>query len=82
MPQPTQQPIVGYFQDEENHWVAKLACGHNQHVRHNPPLVSRPWVLTQAGRDGKMGVLLGCKKCDAESVENRGDLGDLGDSAG
>ena len=71
MQQPTQQPIVGYFQDEENHWVAKLACGHNQHVRHNPPLVSRPWVLTQAGRDGKIGVLLGCKKCDAGAPADR-----------
>jgi hypothetical protein len=39
---PTQHPIVGYFQDNENHWVAKLACGHKQHVRHNPPLASRP----------------------------------------
>ena len=68
MQQPTQQPITGYFQDEENHWVAKLACGHNQHVRHNPPLVSRPWVLTQAGRDGKIGVLLGCKECGDDVV--------------
>jgi hypothetical protein len=60
-----QQPITGYFQDEENHWVAKLACGHN------PPLVSRPWVLTQAGRDEKLGVLLGCKKCDEGTPADR-----------
>lgn len=71
MQQPTQQPIVGYFQDEENHWVAKLACGHNQHVRHNPPLVSRPWVLTHEGRDEKIGVLLGCKKCDVGAPADR-----------
>ena len=69
--QPTQQPITGYFQDEENHWVARLACGHNQHVRHNPPLVSRPWVLTQAGRDGKIGLMLGCKKCDEGAPADR-----------
>ena len=30
-----QQPITGYHTDEEGHWVAQLACGHNQHVRHN-----------------------------------------------
>jgi len=66
-----QQPITSYFQDEEKHWVAKLACGHNQHVRHNPPLVSRPWVLTQAGRDGKIGVLLDCKKCDEGAPADR-----------
>ncbi|HNL36500.1 MAG TPA: DUF3565 domain-containing protein, partial [Agitococcus sp.] len=32
-----QQAIVGFHTDEENHWVAELACGHNQHTRHNPP---------------------------------------------
>lgn len=66
-----QQPIVGYFEDDEGHWVAKLACGHNQHVRHNPPLVSRPWVLTHAGRDAKIGVLLACKKCDEGAPADR-----------
>lgn len=35
-PPPPQQPIVGFHQDEEGDWVASLACGHNQHVRHNP----------------------------------------------
>ena len=34
--------IVGYFQDENQDWVAKLKCGHNQHVRHNPPWINRP----------------------------------------
>jgi hypothetical protein len=29
--------IVGFHQDEEKHWVAQLECGHNQHVRHQPP---------------------------------------------
>jgi hypothetical protein len=24
-------PIVGYHKDEENDWVAELACGHLQH---------------------------------------------------
>ncbi|MBK9340610.1 MAG: DUF3565 domain-containing protein [Rhodoferax sp.] len=66
-----QQPITGYLQDEENHWVAKLACGHNQHVRHNPPLVYRPWVLTHEGRDEKIGVLLNCKKCDEGAPPDR-----------
>ena len=32
-----QQAIVGFHLDEENHWVAELACGHGQHVRHDPP---------------------------------------------
>jgi hypothetical protein len=61
------QPIIGYRQDEEGHWVALLACGHAQHVRHNPPLSSRPWVLTQAGRDSRLGMELNCVLCDREA---------------
>ena len=56
--------IVGYHQDEENHWVAELSCGHNQHVRHDPPLISRPWVQSQSGRASRLGYELDCKKCD------------------
>ncbi|MFC6634007.1 DUF3565 domain-containing protein [Microbulbifer taiwanensis] len=59
-----QQPIAGYHRDEENHWVAKLACGHNQHVRHDPPWQNRPWVETAQGRESMLGHLLNCKKCD------------------
>lgn len=57
------QPIVGYHMDEENDWVAELACGHYQHVRHNPPMVERPWVVTQKGRESFLGYELVCKKC-------------------
>ena len=59
-----QQAIVGFHLDEENHWVADLACGHGQHVRHDPPWQNRPWVLTKQGRKEKLGVMLECKKCD------------------
>ncbi|MFA3790879.1 DUF3565 domain-containing protein [Aliiglaciecola sp. SL4] len=56
--------ILGYHQDDENHWVAELDCGHNQHVRHTPPWTNRPWVLTVTGRNAKIGFMLNCKKCD------------------
>ncbi len=59
-----QQPIVGYHTDEEDHWVAELACGHNQHVRHNPPWTSRVWVTTPEGRTSQLGTQLNCIKCD------------------
>ncbi|MFV8816867.1 DUF3565 domain-containing protein [Haliea sp. E17] len=59
-----QQAIVGYHRDEEQHWVAELACGHCQHVRHNPPWVMRPWVVASAGRRKMLGHLLECRKCD------------------
>lgn len=60
------QPIVGFEQDELGDWRAILACGHRQHVRHNPPLVERPWVLTEEGRQGFLGYSLQCKQCDEE----------------
>jgi hypothetical protein len=59
------QPITGYHKDEEQHWVAELGCGHNQHVRHNPPWQDREWVTTESGRTKMLGSLLNCKKCDA-----------------
>jgi hypothetical protein len=58
------QAMVGFHQDEEGHWVARLACGHHQHVRHQPPFVNRPWVVTAAGRSAMRGRVLECKKCD------------------
>jgi hypothetical protein len=60
--------IVGYHQDEHGDWVAELDCGHTQHVRHNPPWVNRPWVVTPAGRAEKLGQILPCKRCDEEAV--------------
>ncbi|MBE0565926.1 MAG: DUF3565 domain-containing protein, partial [Krumholzibacteria bacterium] len=57
------QPITGFHQDEEGHWVADLACGHGRHVRHDPPLVSRPWVTSADGRATMLGHELECSKC-------------------
>ena len=59
------QGITGFHLDEEGHWVAELACGHFQHVRHDPPWVSRPWVTSAAGRAAMLGHRLQCRKCDA-----------------
>ena len=56
--------ITGFHQDEHRDWVAELACGHNQHVRHDPPFQTRPWVLTDEGRRSRLGLELACKKCD------------------
>lgn len=61
------QAIVGYHRDEQCHWVAQLACGHNQHVRHDPPWSQREWVTTSAGRHRMLGFHLDCKKCDEQA---------------
>ena len=63
------QPIVGFHLDEENHWVAELACGHNQHVRHDPPWTNRPWTQTAEGRAGVLGQVLQCRLCDSAAGE-------------
>jgi tellurite resistance-related uncharacterized protein len=56
--------IVGFHQDAVGDWVAELRCGHGQHARHHPPFWSRPWVMTEEGRAGKLGVELPCVLCD------------------
>ncbi len=56
--------ITDFDKDGEGDWRAALECGHLQHVRHKPPLVSREWVLTEAGRREKIGAELECKKCE------------------
>ncbi|HJU88518.1 MAG TPA: DUF3565 domain-containing protein [Gemmatimonadaceae bacterium] len=56
--------IVAYRQDDDGHWVAELACGHTQHVRHEPPWQLRPWVLTEEGRRSFVGTYLNCRLCD------------------
>ncbi|HKP46234.1 MAG TPA: DUF3565 domain-containing protein [Pyrinomonadaceae bacterium] len=60
--------IVGFEKDDENHWRAILQCDHRQHVRHDPPLTSRDWVLTKAGRASRLGLELNCKRCDDEAI--------------
>jgi tellurite resistance-related uncharacterized protein len=59
-----QRSITAFRTDDEGHWVALLDCGHPQHVRHDPPLVERPWVLTPEGRAARIGALLDCVRCD------------------
>ena len=63
------QRIVGWRQDEQGHWVAELACGHGQHVRHAPPLSFRAWVLEPGGREQFIRFVLNCVRCDEELAD-------------
>ncbi|QQX79496.1 DUF3565 domain-containing protein [Shewanella sp. KX20019] len=60
------QAIINYHQDDEQHWVAELACGHKQHVRHRPPWEDRGWVTSTGGRKSMLGYKLTCKLCEFE----------------
>ena len=74
--------ITGFGQDDAGDWVARLACGHRQHVRHDPPWRTRPWVLTAEGRQEKIGASLECPECGpgvaapAEAVQRSEGEGD------
>lgn len=65
------QAIVGFRQDEADDWVAELACGHNQHVRHDPPWQNRPWTQTPEGRAATLGQTLDCRKCEHGAPPDR-----------
>jgi len=58
------RPIVGFHQDAAGEWLAALSCGHEQHVRHQPPFTLRPWAVSDEGRASKLGALLPCTGCD------------------
>jgi tellurite methyltransferase len=60
--------ITGFTTDDLGDWVALLGCGHRQHVRHDPPLVERPWVLSAEGRAARLGESLDCVRCDAAEL--------------
>lgn len=60
----TKRAIANFIQDDESHWVAVLTCGHTQHMRHRPPLESRPWVTTSEGRTNMLGTSISCSFCD------------------
>jgi hypothetical protein len=61
-----QRAIVGFHRDEDGIWVAELACGHQRHVRHQPPFQLRPWVLDDEGRRRRLGTPIDCGLCDQE----------------
>jgi hypothetical protein len=58
------QKITDYLKDGEEHWVAKLECGHVQHVRHDPPWTIKEWVTTAEGREAHIGETLNCVLCE------------------
>lgn len=56
--------ITGFHQDTDGDWIAELACGHGQHMRHRPPWTVRAWVTTPEGRSEKTGAAIDCLVCD------------------
>ncbi|EIK95256.1 hypothetical protein PMM47T1_17215 [Pseudomonas sp. M47T1] len=61
--------IEDFIRDEHGHWVVVLSCGHTQHLRHQPPWQSRPWVLDADKRAQQIGKSFRCGWC-ARLVDN------------
>ena len=59
-----ERSIVGFEQDNAGDWVATLDCFHRQHVRHQPPFRSAPWVMDDIERPQRVGTALDCPPCD------------------
>jgi tellurite resistance-related uncharacterized protein len=56
------------LEDEAGDPIAQLDCGHARHVRHEPPLSERPWVLDPAERNARIGSLLDCARCQSREL--------------
>lgn len=63
-----QRAVVGFDQDDEGHWVARLACGHGRHVRDDAPWTVRAWVRTEAGRAQRLGTMMECTRCEEQEL--------------
>jgi hypothetical protein len=61
--------ILDFHLDASCDWIAELECGHEQHVRHNPPWTITPWVTTPQGRFEHLGQELDCTGCPAKPTE-------------
>ncbi|MDN5849357.1 MAG: DUF3565 domain-containing protein [Nitrococcus sp.] len=63
--------VLAFQRDEGGDWVAVLDCGHTQHVRHQPPWLNRPWVVTEAGRDAMRGERMRCGWCEQAGADEQ-----------
>jgi len=58
--------ITGFHQDEYDHWVADLSCGHS---RHDPPWLQREWIISPQGRNTYIGFEFDCKSCGSPDAK-------------
>ncbi|WP_207885965.1 DUF3565 domain-containing protein [Pseudomonas sp. 30_B] len=63
--------LLDFHQDEDGYWVAVLSCGHTQHLRHQPPWQSRPWVLDPQQRQAQIGRPFPCGWCAKEQNSDK-----------
>ena len=59
-----ERTIIGFHADDAGDWIVELSCLHQQHVRHQPPFRTAPWVETAEGRASRIGAPFECGQCD------------------
>jgi tellurite resistance-related uncharacterized protein len=60
--------IRAFHRDAEAAWVAVLECGHERHVRHDPPWQERAWVQDREQRESRIGSDLDCVHCERREI--------------
>lgn len=63
-----ERTIVRFEVDDQGDPYAVMSCGHTRHVRHEPPLIERPWVTSEQGRAAFVGHTLHCAFCDMPAL--------------
>ncbi|MFV0299030.1 MAG: DUF3565 domain-containing protein [Hyphomicrobiaceae bacterium] len=71
-----ERTIIGFRQDDEGYWIAEFDCGHSQHVRHKPPFIERPWVVSDDERRAYIGRRMTCGQCANELVPSSRSAGE------
>jgi tellurite resistance-related uncharacterized protein len=65
---PMKRQITGFQLDSDQAWLAALACGHQRHVRHDPPWQERAWIQHREERESRIGSDLDCALCDQREI--------------
>lgn len=68
---PVPRTILGWRREAADTVVSTLDCGHDRHVRHQPPLSSHAWVLDDAACDARVGASIECLRCGQRLLPER-----------
>lgn len=63
-----ERTILGFEQDDEGEWKLLLDCGHQRHLRHDPPRETRPELFEVASREAAVGGKIPCGLCAQRQI--------------
>jgi tellurite methyltransferase len=65
---PMQRRILSFETDEDGDWRVRLDCGHQRHLRHDPPREVRPQLSDPHAREEAIGQEIECGRCDQRLI--------------